>query len=236
MKRLFDILASSVAILVLAPLLLPVMVILKLTGEHYIFYRQERVGKDGKSFGLFKFATMLKNSPNMGTGDITTRNDPRVLPFGRLLRKTKINELPQIINVLKGDMSLIGPRPLTPRNFSYYSETAQEAIRRLQPGLSGVGSIVYRNEEALIADSGMDPHEFYLKHISPHKGVLEIWYGQHRHFGLDLKLIGLTVLVILKPNLDVTRYLKHLPPRPDKPHAELSMEDKMAETTKPGLV
>ena len=113
MKRFFDIVLSGLAILCLSPLLIPVVIILKLTGEHYIFYTQERIGLGGKPFGLLKFATMLKNSPNMGAGDITTHNDPRVLPFGRILRKTKINELPQLFNIFLGDMSIIGPRPLT---------------------------------------------------------------------------------------------------------------------------
>lgn len=151
MKRFFDILLTSLAVLVLSPLLVPIMIILKLTGEHYIFYCQERVGKDRKPFGLMKFATMLKDSPNIGTGDITTRHDPRVLPFGRFLRKTKINELPQLFNILKGDMSIIGPRPLTPRNFAYYSPEIQQAIGELRPGLSGIGSVIFRDEERYLA-------------------------------------------------------------------------------------
>ena len=99
MKRFFDVFLSGMAILFFSPLLVPVIIILKLTGEHYIFYTQERMGKGGNHFGLLKFATMLKDSPNMGSGDITEKNDPRVLPFGRFLRKTKINELPQLINI-----------------------------------------------------------------------------------------------------------------------------------------
>ena len=103
MQRFFDILFSGFALLVLSPLLVPVMSILKLTGEGYIFYVHPRIGRDGKIFKLLKFATMLKDSPNLGTGDITINNDPRVLPFGRILRKTKINELPQLINIFIGD-------------------------------------------------------------------------------------------------------------------------------------
>ena len=98
MKRFFDIILSGIAILVFSPLLVPVVIILKLTGEHYIFYTQERVGKGGKTFELLKFATMLRDSPNLGAGDITEKNDPRVLPFGNYLRKTKINEMPQLFN------------------------------------------------------------------------------------------------------------------------------------------
>ncbi len=175
MKRFFDIILSGMAILVFSPLLLPVIIILKLTGEHYIFYTQERVGKGGKPFGLLKFATMLKDSPNMGSGDITEKNDPRVLPFGRFLRKTKINEMPQLFNIFLGDMSIIGPRPLTFRNFSYYSEAVQETINSLSPGLSGIGSIVFRDEESILAKSGMDYTEFYKQKIAPYKGALECW-------------------------------------------------------------
>lgn len=211
MKRLLDILLSFIALLLLSPLLVPIMIILKLTGEHYIFYTHQRIGRGGKPFGLLKFATMLKASPNMGTGDITIRNDPRVLPFGRILRKTKINELPQIINVLKGDMSIIGPRPVTPNHCNFYSGEIKEIIGRMRPGLSGVGSIVFRDEETLVSVSGMPSQEFYKQHISPYKGKLEAWYYEHKSFFLDLKLIALTVLVIFRPGLDVHKYLKGLP-------------------------
>src|SRR5690606_21086740 len=117
MQRFFDIVLASAALLVLAPLLLPITLILRFTGEGEVFYVQQRVGKNREFFGLYKFATMLKNSPNMSTGTVTVKDDPRVLPVGRFLRKTKLNELPQLFNVLKGDMSIIGPRPQTRRCF-----------------------------------------------------------------------------------------------------------------------
>ena len=102
------------ALVLLSPLLLPLMFILRVTGEGEIFFPQSRVGRGGKDFKLYKFATMLKDSPNMGTGTVTVKNDPRVLPMGGFLRKTKINELPQLINIFNGDMSVIGPRPSNP--------------------------------------------------------------------------------------------------------------------------
>lgn len=213
MKRLLDVVLSFLALVVLSPLLIPVVIILKLTGEHYIFYVHERVGRGGKSFGLLKFATMLKDSPNMGTGDITIRNDPRVLPFGRILRKTKINELPQIINVLKGDMSIVGPRPVTSKHFNYYSEEVKEIIGRIRPGLSGVGSIVFHDEEAMMADSDMSYEEFYKLRISPYKGELERWYYQNQSVFLDVKLIALTVLVVIAPLIDAHKYLSIKPTR-----------------------
>ena len=104
MQRFLDILFSGVALLVLAPLLVPIMVILRFTGEGEVFYIQQRVGKDGEMFGLLKYATMLKDSPSLGTGTITVKDDPRVLPIGKFLRKTKINELPQLLNIIKGDI------------------------------------------------------------------------------------------------------------------------------------
>lgn len=215
MKWLLDKTMSFLALVVLSPLLLTVMAILKLTGEHLVFYLPDRMGKGG-AFGMLKFVTMVSNSQSIGTKDITTRDDPRVLPVGKLLRKTKINEIPQIINVLKGDMSLIGPRPVTPNHFSFYSEQVQEIIGRMRPGLSGVGSIVFRDEESIIANSGMDPKEFYKQHIAPYKGELEVWYYNNRSFFLDLKLIVLTLLFVLKPDLDIHKLLKGLPERPEE--------------------
>ena len=158
---------------------------------------------------------MLEDSPNIGTGDITIRNDPRVLPFGRILRKTKINELPQLINVLKGDMSIIGPRPLTPKNFNYYSDKVKDVVSRIRPGLSGIGSIVFCDEETMIANSGMSPQEFYRQCISSYKGDLEVWYYRNRGLILYFKLIILTILVVIRPSIDVHKYLKGIPSRPD---------------------
>jgi len=115
--RFFDVLFSTLFLIMLIPLFIIVIPILKFTGEGEIFFLQDRIGKDGKKFKLIKFATMLKDSPNMPLGTLTIKNDPRILPFGGILRKTKVNELPQFINVLLGDMSIIGPRPQTEQCF-----------------------------------------------------------------------------------------------------------------------
>ena len=117
LTRIFDILISLSALFILSPVLIPIMFLLRFTGEGDIFYLQTRIGLNKKRFEVIKFATMLKDSPNMGTGPITTRNDPRVLPVGRVLRKTKINELPQLINIIMGTMSIVGPRPLMEKQF-----------------------------------------------------------------------------------------------------------------------
>jgi lipopolysaccharide/colanic/teichoic acid biosynthesis glycosyltransferase len=129
LKRIFDIISSGVLILLISPLLIPLMVLLRVTGEGKIFYVQQRIGKNGKHFGLLKFATMLENSPNLPGGDVTMGRDPRVLPVGRVLRKTKINELPQLLNIFKGDISVVGPRPLTPKTFAFYSKHIQKKLK-----------------------------------------------------------------------------------------------------------
>jgi len=218
MQRFFDILFSGLALIVLSPLLIPVVIILKLTGEHEIFYTQQRVGKDGKMFGLLKFATMLKDSPNMGTGTITVKDDPRVLPFGKFLRKTKINELPQLINILKGDMSIIGPRPQDKRCFIVFNDEDQENIKKVRPGLSGVGSIIFRDEESYLEkqESLEEKEAFYDNVISPYKGKVESWYVKHQNIGLYFKLIWLTILAVISPStkIDFEKMYSDFPPMP----------------------
>lgn len=217
-KRTIDILVAGIALLVLLPLFVPVMIILKLTGEHEVFYKQERIGLRNKRFGIFKFVTMVKNSLNMGTRSITMPNDPRVLPIGRILRKTKINELPQILNVLLGDMSIVGPRPLVQETFDAYSPEIQSKIYNCKPGLTGIGSILFRDEESLFKKTPLAPADFYRVCISPYKGALELWYQQHQSIVTDFKIMFLTAWVILfsKSNL-VHKLFPDLP----KPNAEL---------------
>ena len=150
---LFDFLFSLLAVLIVLPFMLPVILILKFTGEGYIWYLQKRIGYKNKYFNIIKFATMLKNSPNIGTGLITLRNDPRLLPLGRFLRITKLNELPQILNVLKGDMSIVGPRPLVDKTFNAYPENIRFQVYDSKPGITGIGSIIFRDEEHLLSSS-----------------------------------------------------------------------------------
>jgi lipopolysaccharide/colanic/teichoic acid biosynthesis glycosyltransferase len=215
MTRFFDLLFSGLALVVLSPLLVPIAIVLRLTGEGYVFYTQERVGRGGRKFGLLKFATMLKDSPNMGSGHITLTGDPRVLPVGRFLRKTKINEMPQLINIFKGDMSIVGPRPLTERNFNYYAEEARHKIASVRPGLTGVGSIVFRDEERYL-NNQPDPVAFYREHIAPYKAELELWYLEHRSLLLYFKLILLTALAVLCPrSVRVEKWLGGMPKPPE---------------------
>ena len=198
MVRLFDIALSLAALLVLSPMLLPVAVILKFTGEGEVFFIQQRIGRDGKFFGLYKFATMLKNSPHMDTGTVTLMNDPRVLPVGKFLRKTKINELPQLLNVLFGQMSVIGPRPQTPRCFNAFPADSQKIIGTVLPGLSGVGSIIFRGEEELLGLS-KDPNAFYDDVIMPYKGQLEEWFVRNQSLRVYCICIFLTGWIIFYP-------------------------------------
>ena len=148
-KRLIDILLSVIGTFILLPVFIPIISILKFTGEGEVFYLQERVGFQNKPIKIFKFATMLKDSENMGSGIYTAKNDARILPLGNFLRKTKINELPQILNILLGDISLVGPRPLIKRTFNLYEPSSRDIISSIKPGLTGVGSIIFRNEEEL---------------------------------------------------------------------------------------
>jgi len=196
MQRFFDVVFTSLALLVLSPLMVPIVIILRFSGEGEIFYKQNRVGINGKSFGLLKFATMLKNSPNLGTGNMTVKNDPRILPLGNFLRKTKINELPQLLNIFLGDMSIIGPRPLTQDHFEGYLPDVQEAIASVRPGLSGIGSIVFRDEEEMLHQH-TDAKQFYKENISPYKGSLEAWYVKNNGLFTYFMLITLTAWVVI---------------------------------------
>ena len=213
-KRTLDILLSAAACLVLLPLFIPIIIALRLTGEGEVFYRQERVGYRGTRFSLLKFATMLKNSPNIGTKTITTKNDPRVLPLGRFLRKTKINELPQLLNVLKGDMAIVGPRPQTEECYGYFPEAEREKIYHSKPGLTGIGSVIFRDEEEIISRSPKGHARCYREDIMPYKQALELWYLDHQSLWVDLKIIVLTAIAVLRPdNTLPAKWLGDLPRR-----------------------
>ncbi len=214
--RFFDILFSGIALLVLAPILLIIILFLRLSGEGEIFFIQKRVGKEGKLFSLYKFATMLKNSEKIGTGTITIKDDPRILPFGKFLRKTKLNELPQLINVLIGDMSIIGPRPQAQRNFDAYGENVRNNITLVRPGLSGIGSIIFRNEEEIMGNHN-NSNKFYDEVIMPYKGDLELWYIKNKSLFLYFYLIISTIIVILfSKNKFISMMYNDFPIPPEK--------------------
>jgi lipopolysaccharide/colanic/teichoic acid biosynthesis glycosyltransferase len=214
-KRLLDIIVSFLTLIILTPVLLPVVIILRFSAEGYVFYLQDRIGFNRVNFKIIKFATMLKDSPNLASGSITLSGDWRVTKPGKFLRKTKINELPQIINILKGDISIVGPRPLVTKTFTAYNEEVQSKIYNVKPGLTGIGSIIFRDEESIIsAVTDEDPHEFYKRIIAPYKGELEMWYQEHNSFFLDLQLIFMTAWVIFVPTSKLyEKWFKDLPKR-----------------------
>jgi lipopolysaccharide/colanic/teichoic acid biosynthesis glycosyltransferase len=219
--RFFDIVFSFVAILVLFPFMLPIMIILKLTGEHYIFYTQPRVGRLGKEFQLLKFATMLKDSPNLPGGLFTLENDPRILPMGKFLRKTKINELPQLVNILKGDMSVVGYRPLVWQGYELYSDKMKQKIYNIKPGLSGIGSIVLRNEEQIMQRVA-DKISFYNTVIIPYKGKLESWFIDNYSLMNYFKIIFITIIIVLRSSSQIARKaFRNLPDMPEQLHEYL---------------
>ena len=214
MQRFFDILFSGFALLLLLPMLAPIVVLLKITGEGEVFYLQDRVGKNGTTFKLYKFATMLKNSASLTTGTVTVKNDPRVLPAGKFLRKTKINELPQLLNILFGDMSVIGPRPLTIQTFNCYSPSVQKIIKKVRPGLSGIGSIIFRGEEDILAGESSTV-DFYSTKIAPYKGALEEWYVANYTIRIYFTAIFATVWVVFSPKSNFAwQAFPGLPPPP----------------------
>ena len=216
-KRIFDIASASVVCIILAPIFLPIVILLRLTAEGEVFYRQERIGLNKKPFMIYKFATMLKNSSKMAGGIITINNDPRVTFIGRFLRKSKINELPQLLNIIIGDMSVVGPRPVMKVSFESYPEDIKKVIYNVKPGLTGIGSIIFRDEEDLISNiknDGGDIWDFYKNKIYPFKGEVEIWYQNNKSFFLDIKLIFITLWVIFSTNSKIYEKLfKDLPKR-----------------------
>ena len=219
MQRLLDIVISGLALMLLSPILALVVVLLKFSGEGEVFFIQDRVGRFRNPIRLLKFVTMIKNSPNMGTGTVTVKDDPRVLPFGKLLRKTKVNELPQLINIFKGDMSIIGPRPQTERCFNAFPADAQVSIIKVRPGLSGIGSVIFRNEEEMLHNAD-NASFFYDRIIMPYKGSLERWYVENQTLFNYFLLIFVTAWIVIRPRSKLAWYLfKELP----KPPFELKL-------------
>lgn len=216
MQRILDILISSIAIIILSPILLLIMLILRFTGEGEVFYKQARVGRNGRIFAIYKFATMVKNSSKIGTGFITTKNDPRVLPVGRVLRKTKLNELPQVFNIFLGDMSIVGPRPQVPKHFELYPQQVRAELKKIRPGLTGIGSIFFRDEEKILENNKhMSYEECYNNVIAPYKGQLELWFVKHQSVGLYLMIILLTAWVVIFPQTNMpSRVFRSLPSPP----------------------
>lgn len=220
-RRFVEFGLSLLALIILSPLLVPVMVVLKVTGEYEVFFLQKRIGYKNKEFNIWKFATMTKNSPTMGSGEITLRDDPRVTPVGRVLRRTKINELPQLINVLKGDMSIVGPRPLMRESFELYSPEVQRVIYNTHPGITGIGSVIFRDEEKIMSES-KDAQATYRR-VFRYKGDVEMWYQKRISVFTDVMIIFLTAwnMVFTKSRLVYTIF----PSLPKRDCQDLTRED-----------
>jgi len=218
-KRTADLLLSTLGFIVISPMFLITMIVLKFTGEGEIFYLQERMGLNNKRFKIYKFASMQKNSALLGNKTLTVRNDPRITKVGQFLRMTKINELPQIINVIKGDMALVGPRPLLPKSFDNYTQEVKNIIYKNRPGITGLGSLVFRDEELLVTkykELGKDPVAYYRTYIYPHKGALEQWYYYNCSALLDFKILFLTFWSLVNPKSQlVYKTLTNLPMKPE---------------------
>ena len=217
-KRSFDLVLSIILLLLLSPLFIIVIIALSITGDREIFYKQERVGFKNQTFNIIKFATMYKNCELIGDKDITQRGDPRITSFGRILRLTKINEIPQLINVINGTMSFVGPRPLMLSGFNRYPEDIKKVIYNIKPGITSIGSIFFRDEELIVTKSKLEASKCHGEIILPFKGKLEIWYQLHMSFYSDLKILFLTLMILL---LNDIKYLYKFFPNAPKPSSEL---------------
>ena len=193
MKRFLDVTLSILALITLSPLLVLFSLIIWLTSPGGVIYRQIRVGKDDRDFKLLKFRTMTANSDKQGLLTIGSR-DPRITKFGYLLRKSKLDELPQLINIIRGDMSIVGPRPEVRKYVALYNED-QCKILSVRPGLTDYASLAYFNENDILT-SAEDPEETYIKEIMPHKIELNLQYIKNQSTKEDLRIIGRTIALI----------------------------------------
>jgi lipopolysaccharide/colanic/teichoic acid biosynthesis glycosyltransferase len=194
LKRLLDIIAALLGLLLLSPLFAAIALAVKCGSSGPVFFRHERMGKGFRAIGVLKFRTMVPNAANIG-GPITFGNDPRVTPIGTLLRKSKLDELPQLLNVLKGDMSLVGPRPEVSRYVEMF-RSDYETILQVRPGVTDLASIKYRHEESVLG-SAADPEQEYIRVVLPEKIRLAKEYVARHSLWLDLKTIVGTAACLL---------------------------------------
>lgn len=195
LKRVFDFVFSFIGLCFLVPFFILISVIVKIDSRGPVFYLQQRVGRGGRLFHLFKFRTMHTEADKL-TAITVGKRDSRITHVGYYLRKYKLDELPQLINVVKGDMSLVGPRPELKKFVDLYTKEQRDVIL-VRPGITDLASIEYRNENELL-EGKADPIDFYIREIMPHKLELNRHYIQHQSFGLDLKIIFTTVFSIFK--------------------------------------
>jgi len=195
LKRLFDVMVSSLALLLLSPVFALIAVLIKLDSPGPVFFRGHRVGRFGRPFRIYKFRTMVVNAEQLG-GPSTSSDDPRITRVGRWIRRFNLDELPQFINVLKGEMSIVGPRPEVPEVVALYPEEEREAVLSVRPGITDWATIWIGNEGERLRGSP-DPHRKYLEEIWPEKRRLQLEYIRNQTLWTDLKIIVLTLKVHL---------------------------------------
>lgn len=195
-KRLFDFTASFIGLLILSLALLAVAILIKLDSKGPVFYRGLRAGRNGKNFRIYKFRTMVPEAEKVG-GPSTSADDNRLTKFGKFLRKRNLDEFPQLINVLKGDMSFVGPRPEVLSEIETYKEEERRVILSVKPGITDFASLANVHEEEILKGSA-DPHQTYREKIKPEKIRLGMKYVKERSFWLDIKIIIKTVLTALR--------------------------------------
>ena len=193
LKHSFDILVSLIAFILLSPIFLIIAIIIKLTSSGPVFYKGKRVGKGGEVFLMHKFRSMVANADKIGS-DLTKYGDNRITGIGKFLRKTKIDELPNLIDVLKGDMSIVGPRPESPSYTQYYDERQKKALH-VRPGITGLAQLQNRREELKLKDQA-DPDTYYIHELMPKKLEIDLYYVENRNFLMDIKIILKTVFHI----------------------------------------
>jgi lipopolysaccharide/colanic/teichoic acid biosynthesis glycosyltransferase len=199
-KRGFDLVVATVGLIMLSPLFLIVAVAIKLDTSGPVFYKGDRTGKGGALFKMFKFRTMVVDADQVGAA-LTHGGDPRVTRAGRFLRKWKIDELPQLINVVRGEMSLVGPRPESPGYVAHYT-AEQRRVLAVKPGMTGLTQVQFRHEETLLSRCA-DPEKDYIEKIMPQKLAIDLAYIEDRSFSLDLRLMLETVLCLFADDGDV---------------------------------
>jgi lipopolysaccharide/colanic/teichoic acid biosynthesis glycosyltransferase len=192
-KRVFDFVLASVGLIVLLPLFAVVALAIRVNTPGPVFFRQERVGRDFKRFYIYKFRSMVENAPAAGPA-VTVQGDSRITSLGRLLRPLKVDELPQIINVIKGEMSFVGPRPLVPDTVAHYRKEF-ESILSVRPGITDIASVEYKDEAMLLAQSDA-PASFYFRSVLPRKIKLAQSYVRHQSFVLDIKILFMTLVTL----------------------------------------
>jgi len=212
-KRVFDFVMALVGLILISPLFVIVSLINKFVAKE-VFFIQQRVGKNSKPFSMIKFATMVKDAHIVG-GTVTYNNDPRITKVGSFLRKTKINELPQLINVLKGDMSFVGPRPLPAKELEIYDPEVAMKIYSIKPGITGFGSLYFFNEEMLLSKDKSVAEDSFKNEIIPRKSELELWYVENRSFLFDFKVIIATLSLIFIPSRFVLSFISRRLSEPD---------------------